>query len=89
MKFNALHAHRDDRLLAEAGFPDLDTSGRSFSRLMVADDTGSAIKGQARGDIFVGSGNEAGVIAGDVRSKAEFTLLVPNANAPGTGVVTD
>ncbi len=45
---------------------------------MVADDTGSAIKGPARGDIFVGSGQTAGAIAGEIRHKADFTILVPN-----------
>ena len=56
---------------------------------MVADDTGSAIRGPARGDIFVGSGEAAGAVAGEIRHKATFTLLVPNG-AFGVGtVVTD
>ena len=54
-----------------------DTSGDRFARLMVAQDTGSAIKGPARGDIYVGSGAEAGTIAGNIRHRAEFYLLVP------------
>ena len=52
---------------------------KSFSRLMVAQDTGSAIKGEQRGDIFVGSGSEAGFCAGKIRSPASFTILVPSA----------
>jgi len=60
-----------------------------LQRLMMADDTGSAIKGPARGDIFVGSGEAAGAIAGEIRHKATFTLLLPRA-VPGPGpVVTD
>ncbi|KZL19466.1 Membrane-bound lytic murein transglycosylase A precursor [Pseudovibrio axinellae] len=54
-----------------------DKSGDHFARLMVAQDTGSAIKGAARGDIYVGSGAEAGAIAGNIRHRADFYLLVP------------
>ncbi|MEP1207106.1 MAG: MltA domain-containing protein [Rhizobiaceae bacterium] len=56
---------------------DLLGEDRPFSRLMVAQDTGSAIIGPQRGDIFVGSGERAGLIAGKIRSPASFTLLVP------------
>ena len=48
-----------------------------FRRLMVAQDTGSAIKGPARGDIFVGSGREAGMVAGSIRHACEFFVLLP------------
>ncbi len=48
-----------------------------LSRLMVAQDTGSAIVGPARGDIFIGSGGEAGRIAGAVNQAVRYTLLVP------------
>lgn len=54
-----------------------DQTGQRFAKLMVAQDTGSAIKGSARGDIFVGSGAQAGEIAGNIRHDAEFYLLVP------------
>ena len=54
-----------------------DQTGQRFAKLMVAQDTGSAIKGPARGDIFVGSGAKAGEIAGNIRHDAEFYLLVP------------
>jgi membrane-bound lytic murein transglycosylase A len=49
-----------------------------LSRLMIAQDTGSAIVGPARGDIFIGSGDEAGRIAGAVNQPVTFTLLMPN-----------
>lgn len=52
-----------------------------FRRLMIAQDTGSAIVGPARGDLFAGSGDEAGEIAGVVRSEADFYVLVPRALA--------
>ncbi|NRG16772.1 murein transglycosylase A [Rhizobiales bacterium] len=48
-----------------------------FRRLMIAEDTGSAIVGPARGDIFIGSGGKAGDIAGRIQHEARFTLLVP------------
>jgi membrane-bound lytic murein transglycosylase A len=47
-------------------------------RLMVAQDTGSAIVGAARGDVFVGLGPEAGRRAGLVRHEPRaFVVLVP------------
>ena len=58
------------------------TGGRPFARLMLALDTGTAIVGPARGDIFTGSGFDAGQLAGNVRNDAEFTILIPNAAAP-------
>ena len=48
---------------------------------MLALDTGSAIVGPARGDIFTGSGYDAGELAGTVRNDAEFYILVPKAAA--------
>ncbi|MFC3723907.1 murein transglycosylase A [Neoaquamicrobium sediminum] len=50
-----------------------------FRRLMIAQDTGSAIVGAARGDLFAGSGYAAGEIAGVVRHPADFYALVPRA----------
>lgn len=51
--------------------------GKPFARLMIAQDTGSAITGPARGDLFAGSGFDAGEIAGVVRSDADFFALLP------------
>ncbi len=51
--------------------------GKPFQRLMVGQDTGSAILGQARGDLFTGSGFEAGEIAGRIKAEADFWLLMP------------
>lgn len=51
--------------------------GVPFRRLMIAQDTGSAITGPARGDIFVGTGAAAGEIAGVVRHAADFYALLP------------
>ncbi|ODT06720.1 MAG: transglycosylase [Mesorhizobium sp. SCN 65-20] len=51
--------------------------GEPFARLMIAQDTGSAITGTARGDLFAGSGDAAGEIAGVVRADADFYALLP------------
>lgn len=59
--------------------------GRPFQRLMLALDTGSAIIGAARGDIFTGSGDIAGELAGTVRNEADFYLLLPNQAAERFG----
>ncbi len=53
----------------------------SFRRLMLALDTGTAIVGPARGDIFTGSGDAAGALAGHVRNAATFHILIPRAAA--------
>jgi membrane-bound lytic murein transglycosylase A len=48
-----------------------------FRRLMIGQDTGSAILGAARGDLFFGSGDTAGALAGAIRHPAQFTVLLP------------
>jgi len=48
-----------------------------FRRLMIAQDTGSAIIGPARADIFFGSGDAAGARAGDIRHAGEFVIFLP------------
>jgi membrane-bound lytic murein transglycosylase A len=56
--------------------------GQVFNRLMVAQDTGSAIIGVARADIYFGGGPEAGSIAGRIRNPGAFFMLVPNEIDP-------
>lgn len=50
---------------------------RAFRRLMVAQDTGSAIKGAQRADIFFGTGHKAGLRAGEVRDPGRMIVLMP------------
>lgn len=50
---------------------------KKHQRLMIAQDTGSAIIGEQRGDIFIGSGREAGILAGSVRHDTDFIALHP------------
>ncbi|MGB7287240.1 MAG: murein transglycosylase A [Salaquimonas sp.] len=52
-------------------------SSDPFARLMIAQDTGSAIVGPARGDLFIGTGFEAGEVAGGVKNTARFIVFVP------------
>src|SRR5215216_4121400 len=54
----------------------------SFDRLMIAQDTGSAIVGPARADIYWGAGDEAGRIAGRIRDPGSFAMLVPREIDP-------
>jgi membrane-bound lytic murein transglycosylase A len=79
-----------DRLLHTFGTPfhiDAPTltafGEKPFRRLMIAQDTGSAITGPARGDLFAGSGDAAGEIAGVVRNAADFYALLPKALLDG------
>ena len=52
----------------------------AFNRLMVGQDVGSAIKGPERGDVYFGSGDDAGKIAGSTKHPARFFVLVPNSS---------
>jgi membrane-bound lytic murein transglycosylase A len=48
-----------------------------FRRLMIAQDTGSAIVGPARADLYWGAGDDAGRVAGRIRHPGRFVMLVP------------
>jgi membrane-bound lytic murein transglycosylase A len=51
-------------------------------RLLVAQDTGGAIKGPVRGDVFWGTGARAEAIAGRMRSQGRYVVLLPKAAIP-------
>jgi membrane-bound lytic murein transglycosylase A len=53
-----------------------------FARLMIGQDTGSAIVGPARADLYFGAGAEAARVAGRLRHPAQFAMLVPKALDP-------
>ena len=59
--------------IVHAGKPD------GFNRLMIAQDVGSAIKGPERGDLYFGSGDEAGKLAGVTKHPGRFYVLAPRA----------
>jgi membrane-bound lytic murein transglycosylase A len=53
-----------------------------FHRLMIAQDTGSAITGPARADLFFGAGADAGKVSGRLRHNMRFVMLVPRSLDP-------
>lgn len=55
--------------------------GAPAARLAVAQDTGGAIKGPLRADLFFGTGDAAGAAAATVRHQGHWWALVPNAVA--------
>ena len=60
-----------------AHLPDQKGNLTAVSRIMVAQDTGSAILGAARADMFIGSGDKAGHLAGLIRHPGTFYVLIP------------
>jgi len=50
-----------------------------FRHLLVAQDTGSAIIGPARADIYFGHGEEISHIAGRIKQNGDFVMLVPQS----------
>jgi membrane-bound lytic murein transglycosylase A len=50
-----------------------------FQHLMIAQDTGSAIVGAARADIYFGHGEGIGSIAGRIKQYGQFVMLVPRS----------
>ncbi|MGB7244561.1 MAG: murein transglycosylase A [Sulfitobacter sp.] len=56
---------------------------RPMRRLMIAQDTGSAIKGAQRADVFFGTGDKAGRAAGKLRDPGRMMVLMPIQRAYG------
>jgi membrane-bound lytic murein transglycosylase A len=52
-----------------------------FRTLLVAQDTGTAIKGHARGDVFWGAGEDAALTAGQMKSPGRMIVLLPKTLA--------
>ncbi|MDB5570882.1 MAG: murein transglycosylase [Hyphomicrobiales bacterium] len=61
--------------------PDGSGQDRPFQRLMIAQDTGSAIVGPARCDVFVGRGDAAGRQAAQFRHPVDMFVFLPNEAA--------
>jgi membrane-bound lytic murein transglycosylase A len=51
---------------------------------MIAQDTGGAIVGPARADLYFGAGDEAASVAGRLRHNARFVMLVPKSLLPAS-----
>jgi membrane-bound lytic murein transglycosylase A len=79
---NALHVYGTPFFI-EADLPLTDEKrGDHFDHLMIAQDTGSAIVGPARADIFWGAGDRAGQLASHVHHAGNFAMLVPRELDP-------
>ncbi|MDX1581522.1 MAG: 3D domain-containing protein, partial [Alphaproteobacteria bacterium] len=63
-------------LEAEPGDGD---TGPTLRTLMIAQDTGSAIQGPVRGDFFWGAGDEAGRLAGKMKHRGRYYILLPKS----------
>jgi membrane-bound lytic murein transglycosylase A len=57
-------------------------SSETFQRLMIAQDTGGAIIGPARADLYFGAGDEAASIAGRIKNNGRFVMLLPHELDP-------
>jgi membrane-bound lytic murein transglycosylase A len=79
---NSLHVYGTP-LFIQARLPlTNDKRSGSFARLMIAQDTGSAILGPARADIYFGAGDQAGELAARVHHSGNFVMLVPRELDP-------
>lgn len=56
-----------------------------LQRLFIAQDTGGAIKGPVRGDVFWGEGEKAGAIAGRMKNKGHYWVMLPRETAREEG----
>jgi len=73
-----------DRSFVPLGAPlflDASDNGTALKRLMIAQDTGGAISGPVRGDVFWGFGDEAEARAGGMRARGRYYLLLPRSVA--------
>lgn len=78
----ALHAYGTPFFI-EADLPIVsDKAATPFRRLMIAQDTGSAIVGMARADIYFGAGADAARVAGRIKHPGRFVMLVPQSLDP-------
>ncbi|HEY2035121.1 MAG TPA: MltA domain-containing protein [Rhizomicrobium sp.] len=66
-----------------------DRGDLSFDQLMVAQDSGGAIKGAVRGDVFWGFGDDAASIAGRMKSSGKLYVLLPKMVAARLGQSQD
>ncbi|HEY7689658.1 MAG TPA: MltA domain-containing protein [Dongiaceae bacterium] len=62
-----------------------DRAGQPLQRLMIAQDVGGAIKGAVRGDLFWGTGDQALAVAGRLKQRGRYYILLPKSLTPTTG----
>lgn len=78
----ALHVYGTPFFIAGELPIESEQSKTPFHRLMIAQDTGSAIVGPARADLYFGAGADAGKVSGRLRHNMQFVMLVPKALDP-------
>jgi peptidoglycan lytic transglycosylase A len=66
----------------ESKLPTERKSPTKFQRLMVSQDTGGAILGPARADLYFGAGDGPAHVAGRIRHPGQFTMLIPREIDP-------
>ena len=64
-------------LYMETNLPDKNAASIPFNRLMIAQDTGGAIRSPVRADIFFGAGEQAEYLAGNMKNRGVYSLLMP------------
>lgn len=67
----------------DSRFPEPEGGFAPLKRLMVAQDTGTAIRGAQRADVFWGADERAAEIAGRMKEPGELIALIPKDIAPG------
>jgi len=78
----ALHVYGTPFFIAGELPIESEKSKTPFQRLMIAQDTGSAITGPARADLYFGAGADAGKVSGRLRHTMRFVMLVPKSLDP-------
>jgi membrane-bound lytic murein transglycosylase A len=73
----------------DASAPVLTGAAKAYRRLAIALDSGSAIRGDVRADLYLGRGDQAGVEAGHVRHSLVLVRLVPIGAAGETAGARD
>ena len=58
----------------------INSEDKELTNIFIAQDTGSAIKGLTRIDLFLGKGKEAEIIAGKLNSRGKIWALIPKDN---------
>jgi membrane-bound lytic murein transglycosylase A len=72
----------------ELPFP-LSSGSKKLHRLMITQDTGSAIKGAVRADVFFGFGDDAAAQAGHMKSPGRMIALLPHSVAERANVAAE
>ncbi len=78
----ALHVYGTPFFIAGELPIESEQSKTPFHRLMIAQDTGSAIAGPARADLYFGAGADAGKVSGRLKHNMQFVMLVPKGIDP-------